>query len=139
MAAKFLVNKLSEDKLSGETDQVSTIFHNLTIIGNQYKEGFLVELKEARVPYVVQICICGRFVTYIEVATTLKEGLMRFYDFSEDMDAALDAAKEIKERLFSPFYSHWFMEEAYKLKEVYKDNYDAAELILADNAGLVLN
>lgn len=136
---RFLVNKLSEDKLFGETSQVSTIFHNLTIIGHEYKEGFLVELKEARVPYVIQICICGRFVTYIEVATSLKEGVMQFYDFNNDMDAALDAAAKIKEKCVSSYYFHWFMEEAYKLKEVYPDNYNAAELILAENAGLVLN
>lgn len=136
---RFLVNNLSADKLFGETTQVSTIFHNLTLIGNDYKEGYLIELKEARVPYVIQICICGRFVTYIEVATSLKEGVMQFYDFNNDMDAALEAAGKIKEKWFSSYYFHWFMEEAYKLKEVYEDNYHAAELILAENAGLVLN
>lgn len=118
---------------------METIFHNLSLIGHEYKEGFLIELKEVRVPYVIQICICGRFVTYIEVAISLREGLMQFYDFHNDMDEALDAAAKIKEKWASSFYFHWFMEEAYKLREVYKDNYAAAELIMVENAGLVLN
>lgn len=136
---RFLVNKMSEDNLFGETDQVSTIFHNLSLIGYEYKEGFLVELKEVRISHVIQICICGRFITYIEVATSLQEGIMQFYDFKNDMDLALDTAAKIREKLSSSYHFHWFMEEVYKLKDVYQDNYDAAELIMTENLGLLLN
>lgn len=136
---RFLVNNLSEDGLIGETTQVSTIFHNLSIIGHGYKEAFLIELKECRMPYIVQICICGRFVTYIEVKSDLKEGSMRFYDLRNDNDLALDAAHRIRDAWFTSYYFKWFMEEFERLKEVYQDNYDAAELVLVENVGLVLN
>jgi hypothetical protein len=137
--AKFLVNKLSEDGLTGETDQIKTILHNLIIIGPKYKEGFLKMVEESNLPYIIQICVCGRYITYTEVSRDLKEGLMKFYDLKNDNDLALDAATEIKENLFSSFYFTWFMEVFEMLKPVYSDNYDAAELILVENAGIVLN
>lgn len=137
--AKFLINKFSDDGLIGQTNQIETILHNLLIIGPKYKEGFVKEAEETNLPYVVQICICGRFITYIEVTKGLKEGVMEFYDLKNDNDIALDAAAIIKDRWYTSYYFNWFMEEFNRLKEVYSDNYSAAELILADNAGVVLN
>jgi hypothetical protein len=52
---------------------------------------------------------------------------------------ALDAAAEIKEEWFSSYFFNWFMEVFEMLKPVYSDNQNAAELILVENAGLVLN
>ena len=135
--AKFLINRYTP--LAGETDQMKTIMHNLSIIGHTYKEGFLKQAEQTPFPYVVQICVCGRFVTYIVVSKDLKEGVMRFYDLNNDNDMALDAGAEIKAEWFSPYYFNWFMEIFEQLKPVYSDNYDAAELVLVENAGLLLN
>lgn len=137
--AKFLINKLTEDELVGETHQIKSIMHNLMIIGSDYKEGFMKMVEESNLPYVVQICVCGRFVTYIQVRSDLKEGLMQFYDLKNDNDLALDAAASIQKRWYSVSYFNWFMEVFEMLKPVYSDNYDAAELILVENAGLLLN
>jgi len=138
---KFLINKYTP--LAGETYQVETVFHNLMLIGTPYKEAYLKELEETPLPYNVQICVCGRFITYIEISKNLKEGLMRFYDLKNDNDLALDAAKEVKERWagqrFSSYLFNWFMEVFEMLKPVYEGNYDAAELFLVENAGVVLN
>ena len=137
--AKFLVNTLSDDGLIGETYQVESIFHKLLIIGQQYKDDFVKQFEIFRQPYVVQICICGRYVTYIEVQKDLKEGLMRFCDLKNDNDLALDAAKSISERWFTSYYFLWFMQLFEQLKPHYSENYDAAELLLVENAGVVLN
>jgi hypothetical protein len=137
--AKFLINNLSEDGLTGETDQVETILHNLMIIGQPYKDGFLKQVEESRLPWIVQICVCGRFVTYIEMNKDMKEGLMQFFDLKNDNDLALDAAAEIQNRWYGSTYFNWFMEEFSRLKDVYSDNYPAAELFLSENAGVVLN
>ena len=137
--ARFLINKLSDDGLIGETNQMKTILHNLMIIGPKYKEGFMKCIEENNLPYVIQICICGRFVTYIEVSKDLSAGLMRFYDLRYDYDLALDAGSTIRDKWVSLYYFDWFMEEFQKLKEVYSDNHDAAELLLAEDAGLLLN
>lgn len=135
--AKFLINKYTT--LAGETDQIKTIIHNLLIIGSAYKDGFMDMVEQSSLPYVVQICVCGRFVTYIQVRTDLKEGLMQFYDLKNDNDLALDAAASIQKRWYGISYFNWFMEVFEMLKPVYSDNYDAAELILVENAGLLLN
>lgn len=139
--AKFLINKLSEDGLVGETNQMPAILHNLMIIGSKYKEGFMAMVERSSLPFVVQVCVCGRFVTYIFMHENLKDGLMRFCDLRNDDDLALDAARNIYNEWYGGGinYSNWFMEEYTKLKEVYKDNYDAAELVLTENAGLLLN
>lgn len=137
--AKFLINKISDDGLTGETNQMDSILHNLMIIGPKYKEGFMKMVEENSLPYVVQICVCGRFVTYIQVRSDLKEGLMQFYDLKNDNDLALDAAASIQKRWYSVSYSNWFMEVSEMLKPVYSDNYAAAELVLVENAGLLLN
>jgi hypothetical protein len=137
--AKFLVNKMSDDGLIGETDQVESIFHNLLIIGHEYKEGFMKEVELLPLPYVVQICVCGRFVVYIEVRKDMKEGVMQFYDLKNDNDIALDAAKKINDRWYTSYYFRWFMELFEQLKPHYSDNYNAAELLLVENAGVVLN
>lgn len=137
--AIFLVNKISEDGLIGETDQIKTILHNLMIIGPKYKEGFMKLVEGTRLSYIVQICICGRFVTYIEVSRDLKEGIMQFYDLKNDNDLALDAAAIIQDRWYGRTYFNWFMESFEQLKSVYSDNYAAAELFLVENAGLLLN
>lgn len=135
--AKFLINKYIP--LAGETDQMETIMHNLLIIGHTYKEGFLKQVEETPFPYVVQICVCGRFITYISVSKDLKEGVMRFYDLKNDNDIALDAAADIKAEWFSTYFFNWFMEVFEMLKPVYESNYDSAELFLVENAGVVLN
>lgn len=136
---RFLVNKLSDDQMQGESDQMKMILHNLMLIGQEYKEGFLNALKEWESQYFVQICICGRFVTYIEVSRDLKEGLMQFFDLANDTDRALDAAQSIQDRWYGSAYFNWFMEEATRIKEVYESNRDACELFLSENAGLLLN
>lgn len=137
--AKFLVNKLSEDGLTGETSRMTEVLHNLMIIGPKYKEGFMDLVQEARLPYTVQVCVCGRYVTYIQVRNDLKEGLMQFWDLKNDNDLALDAASSLTNRWYTVYYFHWFMEVFEMLKPVYESNYDAAELILVENAGVVLN
>ena len=137
--AKFLVNKLNEDGLFGETNQVKMIVHNLVIIGHEYYEGFMTMVKESNLPYIIQICVCGRYVTYIELSRDLKEGLMQFYDLQNDNDLALEAAGTMREKWFGSYFFNWFMEVFEMLKPVYSDNYDAAELILTENAGIVLN
>jgi hypothetical protein len=137
--AKFLVNTLSEDGLTGETNRMDEILHNLMIIGPKYREGFMQLVEETNLPYIVQICVCGRYITYIEVTKNLKEGVMRFYDLNNDNDLALDAAKSIQENWFGTYYFNWFMELFEQLKPHYSDNYDAAELIVVENAGLLLN
>jgi len=137
--AKFLINTMSEDGLIGSATQMNEILHNLMIVGSEYKEGFMKLVEESRLPWVVQVCICGRFVTYIEVNKNLKEGIMQFFDLQNDNDLALDAARTIQYRWFGTTYPNWFMEEFSKLKEVYSDNYSAAELTLVENAGLLLN
>ena len=137
--AKFLVNKIGENDLTGETDQMEMIFHNLMIIGPNYKEGFLKYVEDRGLPYAAQICVCGRFVTYIEVARDLSEGIMQFFDLKNDNDLALDAAATVQDRWYGTAYFNWFMEEFSKLKEVYSDNYDAAELLMVENAGILLN
>jgi len=138
--ALFVVNKISEDGLTGETNQLGIILHNLMIIGPKYKEGFLEYMQNAKSPYGVQICICGRFITYIEVPKKKdEEHLMKFFDLRKDYDLALDAATSIQNRWYGNTYFNWFMEEFERLKEVYEDNYDAAELVVAKDAGLLLN
>jgi hypothetical protein len=137
--AKFLVNKISDDGLTGETTQIKTIVHNLVIIGHDYYEGFMNMVKESNLPYIIQICVIGRYVAYIELRNDMKEGVMRFHDLLNDDDLALDAAKILNEKWFSAFYFRWFMEVFEMLKPVYSDNYDAAELVLTENAGIVLN
>lgn len=137
--AKFLVNKLRESGLIGEITDMPSILHNLMIIGPAYKEGFLKQVKEASLPYIAQICVCGRFITYIEVSVDLKEGEMIFFDCKNDNDIALDNAALMNEKWFGNYYFKWFMEEFQKLKEFYSDNYEAAELLLVENAGLLLN
>lgn len=139
--ANFLVNKLTEDGLTGETTDMKSIFHNLMIIGATYKDAFLNYLHDLSLPYAVQICVCGRFVTYIELSKDTKSGVILFFDCQNNNDLALDAAAKISDRWYggAPNYLNWFMEEYIKLKEVYEDNYDAAELIMAENAGLLLN
>jgi hypothetical protein len=137
--AKFLVNTLSEDGLTGETNRMDEILHNLMIIGPKYREGFMQLVEETNLPYIVQICVCGRYITYIEVTKNLKEGVMRFYDLKNDNDLALDAAMLIGKNWYTPAYFNWFMEVFEMLKPVYSDNYDAAELIVVENAGLLLN
>lgn len=138
---RFLINKYTP--LAGETDQVETIMHNLMLIGQQYKDGFMDLLKDSNLPFAVQICVCGRFITYIEISKDMKEGVMQFYDIKNDNDLALDAAREIKERWlgqrFSSYLFNWFMEVFEMLKPVYESHYDAAELFLVENAGVVLN
>ena len=96
-------------------------------------------VEETNLSYIVQICVCGRFVTYIEVTKNLKEGIIRFYDLKNDNDLALDAAAQIQEGWFTKYYSNWFMDVFSQLKEAYSDNYGAAELVLVENAGVVLN
>lgn len=137
--AKFLVNKLSEDQLTGETTSINEISHNLMIIGAAYKDSFMKLVKEASLPYIAQICVCGRFITYIEVSADFKEGEMIFFDSKNDDDIALDNASTMNNRWFGNYYFNWFMEEFQKLKEFYSDNYEAAELLLVENAGLLLN
>lgn len=139
MAAKFLVNKLTEDGLMGETSDMKSILHNLMIIGPKYHDGFMNEIASCGLPYAVQICICGRYVTYIEIKSDLKEGVMRFYDLKNDNDLALDAANQILEEWSTSYYFNWFMQTFEQLKEAYQENYDAAELLLVENAGLLLN
>lgn len=138
---RFLVNKLSDGGFTGETTDVKSILHNLMLIGTKYQQEFMQQVHETNLPYVVQICVCGRFVTYIFMHENLKDGLMRFCDLRNDDDLALDAARNIYNEWYGGGinYSNWFMEEYTKLKEVYKDNYDAAELVLTENAGLLLN
>jgi len=113
--------------------------HNLLIVGSQYKAEFLKLVKEANLPYIAQICVCGRFITYIQVDGDLKEGEMLFFDCKNDNDLALEAAGQIREKWYGTYYFNWLMEEFEKLKPVYSDNYDAAELLLVENAGVVLN
>lgn len=138
--ARFFVDKLSEDELIGETQSRELIMHNLMIIGASYKENFLKALEESRYPYLVQICICGRYVTYTEVPKSEKEEhLMKFFDLKKDYDLALDAATSIQNRWYGSQYFRWFMEEFEKLKEVYEDNYDAAEIVMVESAALLLN
>lgn len=137
--AKFLINKLSESGLIGETDQMPIIMHNLMIIGPHYQEGFIKEVEDSRFPYIVQICICGRFVTYIEANKDMSEGLMQFHDLKNDNDLALDSAALIKDRWYGSNYFNWFMEEFERLKPVYFDNYNAAELLIVEGIGLLLN
>jgi hypothetical protein len=137
--ATFLVNKINEDRSFGEATKMSFILHNLQIIGTEYKEGFLLEMMQTRLPYIVQVCICGRYVTYIEVSKYEDEAVMWFFDLNNDDDAALDAAKKIKERWISRQYSNWFMEEYTKLKRHYQENYAAAELLQSETLGLVAN
>lgn len=137
--AKFLVNKISDDGLTGSADQIETIMHNLLIIGPVYRDGFITISKETNLPYIVQICVCGRFVTYIEMAKDLKEGIMQFYDLKNDNDLALEAAEKVVNNWFGRYYFNWFMQLFEQLKDHYSDNYDAAELLLVENAGVVLN
>lgn len=137
--AKFLVNKIDESGLTGETDQMETILHNLLIIGASYKEGLIQMVEETNLPFIVQICVCGRFITYIEIEKDLKKGVMKFYDCKNDNDLALDSAKEIAGNWFGSYFLRWFMELFEQLKPVYSENYDAAELLLVENAGVVLN
>ena len=137
--ALFLVNKLSEDGLIGEVTQVDVILHNLMIIGPLYHEGFLKYLENCSGAFGVQICICGRFVAYIEVKRDMKEGFMKLFDLRNDNDLALDAAATIQERWYSSDYFTWFMEEFEKMKEVYQVNYTAAEMSLVKEAGYFLN
>lgn len=137
--AKFLVNTMSDDGLNGETNRMAEILHNLMIVGPKYKDGFMNMVEESGLPYIVQICVCGRFVTYIEVSNDLKEGVMQFYDLKNDNDLALDAAEKISDSWFGRYYFNWFMEAFEMLKPVYSDNYDAAELVVTENAGIVLN
>jgi hypothetical protein len=137
--AKFLVNTISDDGLTGETTRMDEILFNLTIIGSAYKEGFLKMVEETNLPFIVQICVCGRYITYIEMSKDLKEGVMQFYDLQNDNDLALDAARKVGDNWFGSYFFRWFMEEFEKLKEVYSENYDAAELLLVENAGVVLN
>lgn len=140
LMAKFLVNKMSEDGgLTGETNQMAEVLHNLMIIGPKYKEDFMKMVRTSSIPFVVQICVCGRFVTYIQVRADLKEGLMQFYDLKNDDDLALDAATSIQKRWYGVSFFSWFMEVFEMLKPVYESNYDAAELVLVENAGLLLN
>jgi hypothetical protein len=140
---RFLVNTLSEDGRVGEVTERNLILHNLMLIGPSYKDAFLKALEGARYPYFVQICICGRFVTYIEVPKNEKEeNMMKFFDLGEDHDAALDAAVEIKDRWYGRMgrdHFQWFMEEFDKLKDVYEENYAAAELMVAGSAGVFMN
>lgn len=136
---RFLVNKISKDGLTGETTSMKEIEHNLMIIGPAYKEGFMKMVQETNLPFIVQICVCGRFITYIEVEKDLSKGLMKFYDLKNDNDLALDAAKEVGDNWFGSYFFRWFMELFEQLKEYYSDNYDAAELLLVENAGLLLN
>lgn len=137
--AKFLVNKIDKSGLTGETDQMETILHNLLIIGAPYKEGLIQMVEETNLPFIVQICVCGRFITYIEIEKDLKKGVMKFYDCKNDNDLALDAAKLIGDNWFGSYFFRWFMELFEQLKPVYSENYDAAELLLVENAGVVLN
>jgi hypothetical protein len=137
--AKFLVNTISEDGLTGETDQFETIFHNLTIIGHEYKDGLIKMVEETNLPFIIQICICGRFVTYIEIEKDFQKGVMRFYDLKNDNDLALDVAKIVADNWFGSYFFKWFMELFEQLKDHYSENYDAAELLLVENAGVVLN
>lgn len=137
--ARFFVNKLSEDGLTGETNQRELVYHNLMIIGPEYKEGFLKGLEESQFPYFVQICICGRFVTYIEVPRKGNDILMKFFDLRNDYDLALDAANTIQDRWYGSAYFRWFMEEFEKIKDVYQDNYDAAEIVMVESAAPLLN
>ena len=137
--AKFLVNIIREDGLIGETTRMDEILHNLMIIGPAYKEGFLKMVEETNLPFIVQICVCGRFITYIEMEKDLKKGVMKFYDCKNDNDLALDSAKIVGDNWFGSYFFRWFMELFEQLKPVYSDNYDAAELLLVENAGVVLN
>lgn len=137
--AKFLVSKLSPDGLTGEISDVVCINHNLMIIGSKYRDEFLDLVQASNLPSIVQICVCGRFVVYIEMSNDFLEATMKFYDLKNDNDLALDAAKEIQEGWYGTHYFNWFMELFTQLKEVYSDNYDAAELVLVENAGLLLN
>lgn len=137
--AKFMVNKLSDDGLVGETTEVNAILYNLVIIGQEYKDGFMALLEQGLLPYAVQICVCGRFITYIELSRDLKQGSMRFYDCKNDNDIALDSAKEVQEGWYGNYYFNWFMQLFTELKEFYDGNYDAAELLPIESAGIVLN
>lgn len=137
--AKLLINKLSDDGLTGQTDQIETIMHNLLIIGPVYRDGFITIAKKTNLPYIVQLCVCGRFVTYIEMTKDLKSGVMQFYDLKNDNDLALETAEKIVNNWFGRYYFNWFMQLFEQLKDHYSDNYDAAELLLVENAGVVLN
>jgi hypothetical protein len=137
--AKFLVNTISEDGLIGETTRMDEILHNLMIIGTAYKEGFLKMVEETNLPFIVQICVCGRFITYIEMEKDLSKVVMKFYDCKNDNDLALDNAKIVGDNWFGSYFFRWFMQLFEQLKDHYSDNYDAAELLLVENAGVVLN
>jgi hypothetical protein len=137
--ARFLVNTISDDTLTAETDQMETIMHNLLIIGQEYKDGFIKMVEETNLPFIVQICVCGRFITYIETEKDFSKGVMRFYDCKNDNDLALDNAKIVGDNWFGSYFFRWFMELFEQLKPHYSDNYNAAELILVENAGVVLN
>lgn len=137
--AKFLVNKMSEDGVVAEATDSQSVSHNLMIIGQPYFDGFMAELEGNNLPYAIQICVCGRYITYIEVSKDFNKWLMQFYDLSNDNDLALDAASKIQDQWFGSYYFRWFMELFEQLKSVYSDNYQAAELILVENAGLLLN
>jgi hypothetical protein len=136
---KFLVNKISENGLVAEAVDSRSVSHNLMLISQEYFDGFMAELENNNLPYAIQICVCGRYITYIEVSKNMKTWLMRFYDLKNDNDLALDAAAEIQDQWFGFYYFRWFMELFEQLKPHYSDNYDAAELLLVENAGVVLN
>lgn len=137
--AKFLINKIIEEGLVSEAVDSRSVSHNLMIIGQDYFDGFMAELETNNIPYAVQVCVCGRYITYIEVSKDFKTWLMRFYDLKNDNDLALDAAEKIQENWYGTYYFNWFMQLFEQLKDHYSDNYDAAELILVENAGLLLN
>lgn len=130
---------MSDDGLVGEATDSRTVSHNLMIIGQYYFDEFMTQLEGGNLPYAIQICVCGRYITYIEVSKDFKTWLMRFYDLKNDNDLALDVAATIQDQWFGSYYFRWFMEMFEQLKPVYSDNYDAAELILTQNAGIVLN
>jgi hypothetical protein len=136
---KFLVNKINESGLIGEATDSRSVSHNLMLISQSYFDGFMVELENGNLPYAIQICVCGRYITYIEVSKDYKSWLMRFYDLRNDNDLALDAAKFIQENWYGSYYFNWFMQLFERLKDHYSNNYDAAELLLVENAGLLLN
>lgn len=133
----FLVDDLRKDKLGGMTYSVIKVIHNLKLIGLNYHDNFMEELKSEPQEAMIQICALGRYMTIIQMSKDKKKAEMIFMDTRNDYNMALDITNMIKADPpeLKVKYTNIFMEEFVKMSPYYDNNYNQVGLSL-DNSFL---
>jgi hypothetical protein len=128
----FMLVEMKKNYNKGELGivrNVECINLNLKIIGIEYHDKFHEELGKVN-DGVFDICLCGRYISLIQLSKKDDKSEMIFIDAANDYDTAFEAYNSLSAAGWPTKYKDRFMKSFEKLAPDYDKVYDSVELKL---------